>query len=459
MNQPEPDPNIGSGKRVLVADDQVHVVHAIRLMLKTAGYSVDTATSVAEAQAALDLKHYDLLLLDLNYTADTTSGREGLDLLPSIHRRHPTLPVVVMTAWGSVPSAVEAVRAGAVNYVEKPWDNRKLLTIVALHTGRSISNAEAGAQSETGTTASLLPDMMYRSAAMERILALAARIAPSDANVLITGESGTGKELLARWIHVNSPRRNEPFIAVNMGGLPEGVVESELFGHVRGAYTDAKSDRTGRFELANKGSLFLDEIANTPLSLQAKLLRVLQTGDVEKVGASTPSHVDIRVIAATNVNPRLEVVAGRFREDLLFRLNTIAIHLPPLRERLEDLELLATHFLLRHAGRYGRTFSGFSKPALTALRQYAWPGNVRELDHVVERSVLLADGTQVDVTDLIPDATDPQVALENGTLDDVERIMIRRALERAGGNVAQAAKALGVSRSALYRRMSNEPNK
>jgi len=279
-------------------------------------------------------------------------------------------------------------------------------------------------------------------------------VAPSDANVLITGEHGSGKEVVARTLHALSQRAHRPFVAVNTGGLPEGVFESELFGHVKGAFTDARSDRVGRFELADGGTIFLDEIANVPSAQQAKLLRVLELGEMEPVGSSKTRRVNARAISATNADLNQEVTAGRFRQDLLFRLNTVEVHLPPLRERRQDISVLAMNFLKRYSERYGKRLGGFDAAALRAMLEYAWPGNVRELDHSVERAVLLAEGEQVRVSDLgLRGARDGGQKMEDMSLEEVESLLVRKALARYGGNISQAAEALGLSRSALYRRL------
>ncbi|MGI8510942.1 MAG: sigma-54-dependent transcriptional regulator, partial [Gemmatimonadaceae bacterium] len=368
------------------------------------------------------------------------------------------LPVIVMTAWGSVDGAVEAIRRGASDYVEKPWDNTRLLTTLAVHVnlGRAI---RAGRRLESENRAlrkSNLPELIAESQRMRPILDLMHRIAPSDANVMITGEHGTGKEVVARWLHAASARSNGAFVAINMGGLSDGVFESEIFGHVKGSFTDAKMDRAGRFELADGGTLFLDEITNVPLNLQAKLLRTLQTGEVERVGSSRPKKVNARILSATNTEPSDEVASGRFREDLLFRLNTIELRLPPLRERREDIPALAVHFLRRQSVRYGKSISGFDPPAMQSLLDHLWPGNIRELEHTIERAVLLAHGDTVRAPDLAintrSSAGTPR--LEELTLDQAERTLIQKALARFDGNVSHAARALGVSRSALYRRMA-----
>ena len=445
---------------VLIADDQTDVVEALRLLLKAEGYRTVTAHVPEGVLALLEREQADAALIDLNYTRDTTSGREGLDLLSRIRALDPTLPVIVMTAWGSVDKAVEAMRLGARDFIEKPWDNTRLLTTLRtqLELGRALRVSERLAQENQLLQRSGLPDLIAESPAMRPVLELMERIAPSDANVLVTGEHGTGKEVVARWIHAASPRRERALVVVNAGGLPEGVFESELFGHVRGAFTDAKADRAGRFELADGGTLFLDEIANITLAQQARLLRVLQAGELERVGSSQTRRVSVRLVAATNADLRTEVAAGRFREDLLFRLNTIELRLPPLRERREDILPLAQYFLRRHAARYGKTRTGFSEEALRLLRGYEWPGNVRELDHAVERAVLLSRLETVEAADLAlaPPAGAPgrrPGEAQPASLEELERDAIRQALARHDGNVSLAARALGLSRSALYRRL------
>jgi DNA-binding NtrC family response regulator len=444
--------------RILVADDQRDVLEALRFLLKGEGFEVETAASPAAIIGALGTGDFDAALMDLNYTRDTTSGREGLDLLTQIQALDATLPVIVMTAWGSVEGAVEAMRRGARDYIEKPWDNPRLLaqlrTQVELARALRLSARLAEQNRLLGRDG--FPELIAESPAMQPVLRLMERVGPSDAAVLVTGEHGTGKELVAQWLHASSPRAPRSLVTVNVGGLSEGVFESELFGHVKGAFTDAKADRTGRFELADGGTLFLDEIANVPLGQQAKLLRVLQTGEVERVGSSRTRRVDVRVIAATNADLKAEVATGRFREDLLFRLNTVEIRLPPLRERREDILPIATQCLRRQAARYRKPLTSFDRPALEALHAHGWPGNVRELEHAVERAVLLATGELVHAGDLALEApAGPAASLEEMTLEDVEKVLIQKALARFGGNVSQAAKQLGVSRSALYRRLKS----
>jgi DNA-binding NtrC family response regulator len=395
--------------------------------------------------------------MDLNYARDTTSGQEGLDLLSRIQMVDSTLPLIVMTAWSSVEIAVEAMRRGARDFIPKPWENNRLLTIIRtqIDLRQALRKASRLEAENRLLRSESRPTMIAESAVMQPVLELIGRIGPSDASVLITGEHGTGKEVVAQTLHALSARGGRPMVTVNAGGLSEGVFESELFGHVKGAFTDARTDRVGRFELAEGGTLFLDEIANVPLNLQAKLLRVLETGELERVGSSTTRRVDVRVLAATNADVNAEAAAGRFRQDLLFRLNTIEIHLPPLRERREDILLLAHHFLRGYAQRYRKTISGFDAAATQLLREHPWPGNVRELDHAVERGVLLSTGPLLHAADLGLRAPAPAGSprLEEMSLDEVERHLIQRTLARHDSNVSQAAKALGLSRSALYRRL------
>jgi DNA-binding NtrC family response regulator len=399
-------------------------------------------------------------LIDLNYARDTTSGEEGLSLLSKLRSIDSPMPVIVMTAWGTVDLAVEAMRRGARDFIQKPWENERLLAVVRtqVELGRALRRSqrlEAENRALLGEQGSNRPTLIAESASMQPVLQMIARVGPSDANVLLTGENGTGKGTVAQALHAVSLRAGKPLVTVNAGGLSEGVFESELFGHVKGAFTDAKSDRVGRFELADGGTLFLDEIANISLALQAKLLRVLETGEFERVGSSRTRRVNVRILSATNADLHAEVQAARFRQDLLFRLNTIEIMLPPVRERREDVPLLARHFLQQHAQRYRKRLTGFEPAAMQLLLDHTWPGNVRELDHAVERAVLMAQGDTIAARDLGLRSTRESGALrlEDMSLEDVEGFLIKKALARYGGNVSQAAKALGLSRSALYRRL------
>lgn len=442
--------------RILAADDQQHVLEALELLLRPRGYEVETATSVALVRNALATGTYDAVLIDLNYTRDTTSGQEGLDLLSEIVGLDSTTPVIVMTAWANIELAVEAMRRGARDFIQKPWENDRLLAILRtqVELRRALQRAERLAAQNRLLQAEGRPEFIAAAPIMQPVLDAIARVGPSDANVLITGEHGTGKEVVARTLHAVSARASRLMVSVNTGAVPEALFESELFGHVKGAFTDARTDRIGRFELADGGTIFLDEIGNVPLRQQAKLLRVLEAGEIERVGSSRSVRVNVRVVSATNVDLRAACASGQFREDLLFRLNTVEIHVPALRERREDIPALALHFLTRYASRYRRPIAGFDAPALQLLLQYAWPGNVRELEHTLERAVLMCRGNEIQRADLGLDMLRPQGQnLEELSLESVEAILIRKALQRSQGNVSQAAETLGLSRGALYRRM------
>jgi len=443
--------------RVLLADDQPDVLVALKLLLADDGYELETATTPPGVLRALEEFQFDAVIMDLNYTRDTTSGREGLTLLQCIRGMDAVVPVLVMTAWGSIEGAVEAMRHGASDYVEKPWNDERLRS--TLRTQIDLSRALRQTQRLQAQNERLqktgLPTLLAQSAAMSQVLDTMHRIAASDANVLITGEHGTGKDVVAQWLHAASNRAAKQLITVNAGGLSEGVAESELFGHVKGAFTDARTDRIGCFELADGSTLFLDEIANMSPRLQSKLLRVLQTGELQRVGSSRTIHVDARVLAATNADIQAEIEAGRFREDLLYRLNTVQLHLPPLRDRGDDILLLAGHFLAQYTRKYNRELSGFDAAAQTALRLHNWPGNIRELAHAVERAVLLARGERITAQDLGLQARTETTGEDQMTLEEAERAFIRKVLAKHAGNVLAAAEQLGMSRSALYRRIQH----
>ncbi len=451
---------------LLIADDQRDVREALRLLLKGEGWACTCVEGPAQALDALRRQRFDVALIDLNYTRDTTSGGEGLDLLRDLKKVEEGMPVVVMTAWGTINLAVEAMRHGAGDFIEKPWDNQRLMSVL----GNQLALARAHRREQRLSAENALlrggdDGFIAESRSMRGVLDTIARVAPSDANVLILGENGTGKGVIAQRIHEASRRAAASFVKVNMGGIPETVFEAEMFGHVRGAFTDAKTDRIGRFELADGGSLFLDEIANIPLAQQAKLLRVLEDGELERVGSSRTLKVDVRLISATNADLAAEVARGAFRKDLLFRLNTVELHLPPLRERAEDIPLLAASFLERFARRYQRDGLRFAPSAIAALGAHAWPGNVRELSHAIERAVLMASGTVLDagafplaagavaVGQGALGAATAAGANANLTVEQAEEHLVRQALARSGGNIQRAAQALGLSRPALYRRM------
>jgi DNA-binding NtrC family response regulator len=444
--------------RLLIADDQPSILDALEILLEPEGYQLETCGTPALVLDCLASSEFDCILIDLNYTRDTTSGGEGLDLLATIRQRDPLVPVIVMTAWANVDLAVEAMRRGASDFIQKPWDNPRLLTVLRTQVDlyRAQRRTEWLEAENRILRAEGVPDFIASAPAMRPVIELMSRIGPSDANVLITGEHGSGKEVVTQTLHRLSQRAHRPLVAVNTGALPEGTFESELFGHVKGAFTDARADRIGRFELASGGTLFLDEIANIPTRQQAKLLRVLETGELERVGSSTTRKVDVRMLSATNADLAAECEAGNFRADLLFRLNTVEIKLPPLRDRREDIPALAAHFLSRYATRYRKTLGGFEPAAMQLLLNYSWPGNVRELDHSIERAVLMARGARVGAIDLglnpAPGRAGSQ-SLDDLSLEAVEAILIRKALKRCEGNVSHAAEALGLSRGALYRRI------
>ncbi len=451
---------MGKTPRILVADDNADVHAALRLLLRLHGMEGRFASSPAEALDRLD--GADALLMDMNYTRDTTSGREGVALLEAVRARDPSLPVVIMTAWGSVEGAVECMRLGVADYVTKPWQNEPLALTLrnAVELGRARrTSALLSAENER-----LRGDqtMVADSPAMQPVVRLLERVAPSDATVLITGEHGTGKEVTARFLHDHSARRDAPFAAVHAGSVADGVFESEMFGHVKGAFTDARTERRGAFAQADGGTLFLDEIGTMPAGQQAKLLRALETGEISPVGSSRRTRVDVRLVAATNADLDRDARAGTFREDLLYRINTVVVRLPPLRDRPDDIPALAARALDRWSRRRGRPYR-LAPSALTALLAHPWPGNVRELQHALERAVLLAPGDLIEADDLglrapaerpATPSLAPPAGFDDMTLEQAERALIERALARTAGNVNEAAVRLGLSRSALYRRLA-----
>lgn len=448
---------------VLIADDQADILQALRVMLRAEGCKVKTVTSPEAALEAIAGQQFDVAVIDLNYARDTTSGREGVSLIREIGKLDADLPIVVMTAWATIDLAVECMQQGASDFFQKPWENQRVIATIQAQTQirRARRRVALLAEENRSLKAAKSKDLLWRSPVMGQVVEMMQKVAPSDANLLITGENGTGKGVAARYVHALSARAAEPFVSINMGGLASGVAESELFGHVKGAFTDAKSDRAGRFEMADGGTLFMDEIGNLPMEQQQKLLRVLETGEFERVGSSRTMKVNVRIISATNADLAKEVREGRFREDLLYRLNTIPVHLPPLRERKEDIPLLADFFLRKHLDRYRKPIRGFIEPALAALCNYAWPGNVRELEHTIERAVLLATTDEIRVADLALTSTaglgdasaQAGPSLEDMSLEEVEKYLIQRTLTRNGGNATKTAEDLGLSRSAFYRRL------
>jgi two-component system, NtrC family, response regulator len=460
-------------EQILIVDDDASVVTSLSLMLKQAGYRSQSAPTPQAALQRLAVEPFDLVLQDMNFSRSTT-GEEGLSLLAEIRARHPRLPVVLITAWGSIALAVRGIRAGASDFVTKPWSNQQLAHTV--RTALGLAAARTGASGPPVTRDAL--DARYDLAAIAgndpkllKVLDLVGRVAGTDASVLVTGESGTGKELVAEAVHRNSHRRDGPFVKVNLGGVPAALFESEMFGHVRGAFTDAHRDRKGRFELAHGGTIFLDEIGDLESASQVKLLRVLQDRTFEVLGSSATRTVDVRVVSATNRSLVDLVARGEFREDLLYRLNLIAVHLPALRERPDDIPELAERFLAPAASAYGRRAVAIDDSARRWLRAQEWPGNVRQLKNVVERAVLMGSGDTLGVSDLVvaldlgetrarPGASasgaaagEPLPDVGSMTIDEMERAMILKTLEHHGGNVTKVAESLGLSRPALYRRL------
>ncbi len=438
---------------VLVVDDQDAVRDALRLLLKHSGYHTSEAATPADALANIQSAEYAAVLVDMNYSQDTTSGEEGLALIRELASRKPDLPVIAMTAWASIELAVEAIREGAVDFVEKPWKNARLLSV--LESRIALRRSENDVRRLSKAQALLLDEgdvFVAESQAMRRLMDDVSRIAKSDAAILLLGENGTGKSVLAKRIHRLSPRRERPFVKVDIGGLAPTLFEAELFGHVKGAYTDARQDRAGRFETADGGTLFLDEIGNLPLEQQPKLLRVLEDGEFERLGASRTQRVDVRVVAATNADLDTEVNAGRFREDLLYRLSVFPLRLPPLRERRDDIVPLARHYLAAASRRYRRDSPILDSSVERALLDHPWPGNVRELAHAMERAALLG-AERVSADDLrLRRSTKPR-SMEDMTLDDAEAMLLRVALDRHDGNLLRTAEHLGITRQRLYRRL------
>ena len=447
--------------RILVVDDDPDVLVATRLLLKQEGYRVRTETDPQAIPQALKQDAPAVVLLDMNFTQEATSGQEGFYWLQQIREQDPTVVVLLITAYGDVEMAVRAIKEGAVDFVLKPWQNEKLLATLsaALELHRSRREAQRLHARQQRLAADLdqpFGDLIGQAPALKEVFQAVAKVAATDASVLILGENGTGKELVARAIHRRSQRAGEVFISVDMGSLSETLFESELFGHVKGAFTDARSARAGRFEIASGGTLFLDEIGNLPLLLQVKLLAALQNQQVVRVGDNQPVQVDVRLICATNQPIHEMAVAGTFRQDLLYRINTVEIPLPPLRERPEDIALLAGHFLDLYRTKYRKALTGLTAEALAHLGAYAWPGNVRELQHAVERAVIMSEGNRLTADDFPLTATAApreEVAFDSYNLEDVEHEVIARVLRKHQGNVSQTARELGLTRTALYRRM------
>ena len=449
--------------QVLMIDDNEDVLQAARLYLKRHVARVDVESNPEAIPFLLGQQHYDVILLDMNFTRDVSSGKEGFYWLDRILQLDPAAVVILITAYGDVEMAVRAIKVGATDFVLKPWENERLLATVmtAMKLRQTRQEADDLRSRQQTLSADLdhgFQDIIGQSAAMQRVFDAIGRVAATDANVIILGENGTGKELIARAIHRRSQRAQEVFVSVDLGAVTATLFESELFGYVKGAFTDAKEDRPGRFEIANGGTLFLDEIGNLSLPLQAKLLTVLQSREVTRVGAGKPRQVDIRLVCATNMNVAEMVEAGTFRQDLLYRVNTIEIHLPALRDREDDIPLLADHYLAIFSKKYNKRFRGISAGALKKMQHYGWPGNVRELQHALERAVIMSDQVSIQPEDLFLSAArggdkGEKVNLDNYNLDEVEKQVILRVMKKHQGNISLAARELGLTRASLYRRL------
>jgi len=447
--------------RILAIDDNEDILVALKLLVKQHGIDIKTEKDPQKIPEILQTESYDAILLDMNFSKDMISGQEGYQWLDKILQIDPDAAVILVTAYGDVSKAVKAVKAGAVDFVLKPWQNEKLLATIssAIKLRRSRYEATNLRLKQQELSASLdqpFHDFIGNSDAMQEVYATIKKVAQTSASVLILGENGTGKELVARALHRNSARANDVFISVDMGAISETLFESELFGHVRGAFTDARKDRPGRFEIASGGTLFLDEIGNLSMSMQSKILSVIERQEVTRVGSNRPHHVDVRLICATNMPIHNMVLENNFRQDLLYRINTVEINLPPLRDRIEDIQPLAEFFLSRNKKKYKKDIDGISSSARQKLENYTWPGNVRELQHAIERAVIMSDSRILNPEDFIltsKECAQEEIGLENFNLEEVEVKIIRKVLKKHKGNITQAARELGLTRTSLYRRL------
>ncbi len=451
--------------KILVVDDDEDVLHALRLLLKKHSRLVHTEKNPQQIPTLLKNEDYDLVLLDMNFTQDVTSGREGFYWLDQVLALDPSAVVVMITAYGGVETAVRAIKEGATDFVLKPWQNERLLA--TLSSAMRLRQTRVEATQLRSRQRQLSADLDHRyqnfvggaAPSMQRIFETIDKVGRTDANVLILGENGTGKELVARALHRASNRAGDVFVTVDMGAIPETLFESELFGHVKGAFTDAREDRAGRFEVATGGTLFLDEIGNLTLPLQAKLLTAIQRREVFRVGSNKAKPIDVRLVCATNM-PIYEMVKEKsFRQDLLYRINTVEIRLPPLRERVEDIPLLIDHFLDNYARKYQKMIKGVQPAALKKLSAYHWPGNVRELEHMIERALIMTETSILQPEDFFfaghfdVDAPQDGLVFDNYNLEEVEKMVIRKALDKRDGNISKAAEELGLTRASLYRRL------
>jgi len=449
--------------KILIVDDNEDLLKAAKMHLKRHFAQVDVEKNPEALPALMNNEDYDVILLDMNFTKDVSSGSEGYYWLERILQQDPSAVVVLITAYGDIQMAVKAIKAGATDFVLKPWENEKLqatlYSAMRLRESRDvIETLKIKNQEINQVLNDRYSEIIGQSATMQKIFQTIDRVAKTDANVLILGENGTGKELIARAIHRNSARKNENFASVDLGSITETLFESELFGHKKGSFTDAKEDRPGRFELANNGTLFLDEIGNLSMPLQAKLLTVLQNRKVSRVGSNKDTPIDIRLICATNMPLYDMVKENRFRQDLLYRINTIEIEIPALRERFEDIPLLANHFLKHYAAKYDKPVTKISEGAMSRMHKHPWPGNIRELQHAIERAIILSSSNVLQPEDFnfttaSSTKEDGQLSLEQYNLEEVEKLLIRKVLKKYNGNITQAASELGLTRSSLYRRL------
>jgi len=442
---------------ILVVDDMADVRLSANFLLSSQHYNVLEADSALQAIDVIKQDKVDLILLDMNYSSDTTSGQEGIDFLTKLAKLDITIPVIAMTGWSSIDLAVKAMQQGAADFIEKPWDNQRLLQIIKQQIQvTDLKKQNRRLRQHQHQQIEHKESLVWQSKAMSTLMADIKRIAKTDATILLTGENGTGKSSIANYIHQLSSRQQQSLVTVNMGAIPESLFESELFGHKKGAFTDAKETRIGRFEMANEGTLFLDEIANIPLAQQAKLLRVLESNEYEMVGSSITERANIRLISASNANFDNLIKDEKFRADLFYRLNTIEIHIPSLRERVEDILPLAHNFVEKHALRYGKTGLLLADDVADKLKSYDWPGNIRELSHVMERAVLFADENIISAQSLVikkPINNASNETFPFMTLEEAEQKLLLQALQKTEGLTAEAAELLGISKSAIYRRM------
>jgi two-component system response regulator HydG len=450
---------VNENGKILMVDDDEDVLLAAKMLLKKSNHQVIIEKNPNKIPFLLNNDSYDVILLDMNFSKDTTSGKEGFEWLKQIKDRDPQAVVIMITAFGDVEMAVRALKEGATDFILKPWQNEKLIATIstAIKLKKSYNEVDKLRKAKQMLEEQIsqpFRDIIGQSASLKEVFSLIDKVAKTDANVLILGENGTGKELVARAIHQNSLRKDNSFVAVDMGAITETLFESELFGHKKGAFTDAREDRPGRFELANHGTLFLDEIGNLSMNLQSKLLSALQSRQVTRVGANQSMEVDIRLICATNMPLHQMVKEGKFRQDLLYRINTLEITIPPLCERIDDIPALATHFLNYYSKRYHKEVITISPEALNKLKKYAWPGNVRELQHAIERAVIMADSNQLQESDFLFNRKGNESAsLDTLNLDEVEKSAVVKAIQLHNGNISKAADELGLTRASLYRRM------